>query len=42
MLLIETIAKTGIRVSEVKYITVESLDMGKAIVNNKGKCRIIK
>ena len=41
MLLIETIAKTGIRVSEVKYITVESLDMGKAIVNNKGKCRII-
>ena len=41
MLLIETIAKTGIRVSEVKYITVESLDQGKAIVNNKGKCRII-
>ena len=41
MLLIETIAKTGIRVSEVKCITVESLDMGKAIVNNKGKCRTI-
>lgn len=41
MLLIETIVKTGVRVSEIKYITVESLEIGKTIVNNKGKVRII-
>lgn len=40
-LLIETIAKTGARVSEVKYITIESLEIGKAIVDNKGKVRVI-
>ena len=39
--LIETIAKTGARVSEVKFITVESIDVGKAIVDNKGKIRTI-
>ena len=39
--LIETIAKTGVRVSEVKFITVESIEKGKAIVDNKGKIRTI-
>lgn len=39
--LIETIANTGARVSEVKYITVESVELGKAIVDNKGKIRTI-
>ena len=39
--IIETIAKTGTRVSEVKFITVESIEIGKAIVDNKGKIRII-
>ena len=40
-LIIETIACTGIRVSELKYITRDSLKLGKAIVNNKGKVRVI-
>ena len=40
-LILEVIAKTGIRVSEIHYITVESLDLGKAVVNNKGKIRIV-
>ena len=33
------IARTGIRVSEVKYITVDAVRDGKAIVDNKGKVR---
>ena len=40
-LLIETISKTGIRVSEVKYITVGALKKGKAEIDNKGKIRTI-
>lgn len=36
-LLIETISKTGIRVSEVKYITVDAIKKGKAEIDNKGK-----
>lgn len=40
-LLIETICGTGIRVSEVKYITVEAAKMGKAEISLKGKIRII-
>ena len=40
-LIIETIACTGIRVSELKYITRDSLKLGKAIVNNKGKIRVV-
>lgn len=39
--IIETIVKTGIRVSEIQYITRESLDAGKTIVDNKGKIRTI-
>lgn len=40
-LLMETICGTGIRVSEVKYITVETLKTGRAEINLKGKIRTI-
>ena len=40
-LLIETICATGIRVSEVKYITVEAIQAGRAEITLKGKIRII-
>lgn len=40
-LLIETIGATGIRVSEVKYITVEAAQKGKAEIALKGKIRVI-
>lgn len=40
-LLLETIAATGIRVSEVKYITVEAAECGRAEISLKGKIRTI-
>ena len=40
-LLMETICATGIRVSEVKYITVEAAQCGKAEISLKGKIRTI-
>lgn len=40
-LLMETICATGIRVSEVKYITVEAIRVGYAEVALKGKIRTI-
>jgi len=40
-LLMETICATGIRVSEVKYITVEAARAGRAEVALKGKIRTI-
>ena len=40
-LLMETICATGIRVSEVKYITVEAAETGRAEVSLKGKIRTI-
>jgi site-specific recombinase XerD len=40
-LLLETICGTGIRVSELKYITVEAVKKGEAVVNCKGKNRRI-
>lgn len=40
-LLLETICATGIRVSEVRYITVEALQVGRADVSLKGKVRSI-
>ena len=40
-LLMETICGTGIRVSEVRYITVETVKAGKAEVALKGKIRTI-
>lgn len=38
-LLIETICATGIRVSEIKYITVEAIRSGRAEIALKGKIR---
>ena len=40
-LLVETIGGTGIRVSEVPYITVEAVQSGKAEISLKGKIRVI-
>ena len=40
-LLMEAICATGIRVSEVRYITVESANAGKAEISLKGKIRTI-
>lgn len=40
-LLMETICATGIRVSEVKYITVETVRRGRADISLKGKIRTI-
>ena len=40
-LLIETIGATGIRVSEVRYITVEAVQSGKVSIMLKGKIRTI-
>lgn len=39
--LMQTIAATGVRVSEVKFITVEAVLAGKATINCKGKIRQI-
>ncbi len=41
MLLMETICATGIRVSELPYITVEAARAGRAEVDLKGKIRFI-
>lgn len=40
-LVMETMGATGIRVSEVKYITVEALNTGRADIALKGKIRTI-
>jgi site-specific recombinase XerD len=40
-LLLETMCATGIRVSEVQYITVEAVDRGRAEIALKGKVRTI-
>lgn len=40
-LLLETIASTGIRVSEVKYVTMEAAARGRAEIALKGKIRTI-
>ena len=40
-LLMETVCATGIRVSEVRYITVAALRCGKAQISLKGKIRTI-
>lgn len=37
--LMQTIASTGIRVSEVKYVTCEAVKSGQAVINCKGKIR---
>jgi site-specific recombinase XerD len=40
-LLIQTICGTGIRVSELQYITVEAARCGEAVVSLKGKTRTV-
>ena len=40
-LLMETICATGIRVSEVRYITVEAAQRGRTEISLKGKIRTI-
>ena len=40
-LLLQTICGTGIRVSELQYITVEAVKCGKAVVSLKGKTRSV-
>ena len=40
-LLLETICSTGIRVSELQYITAEAVQRHKASIRCKGKCREI-
>ena len=40
-LILQTICGTGIRVSELRYITVEAAKQGEAVVNCKSKTRVI-
>lgn len=40
-LLMQTICATGIRVSELQYITVEALKTGRAAIRLKGKLRVV-
>lgn len=40
-LVLQTICATGIRVSELKFITVEAIYCGKAEISNKGKVRVV-
>ena len=40
-LLMQTICSSGIRVSELQYITVEAIRVRKATINCKGKMRIV-
>lgn len=40
-LVIQTICATGIRVSELKFITVEAVQSGRTEISNKGKRRIV-
>lgn len=39
--LMQTICSTGIRVSELRFITVESVIKGQAYINCKGKMRVV-
>lgn len=40
-LIVQTICGTGIRVSELQYITVEAVKNGEAVVNSKAKTRSV-
>lgn len=40
-LILQTICGTGIRVSELRYITAEAVQEGRAVVNCKNKMRVI-
>ena len=37
--LMQTVASTGLRVSEIKYVTCEAVKRGQALINCKGKIR---
>ena len=39
--LMQTVASTGVRVSEIKYVTCEAVKAGQAVINCKGKIRQI-
>ncbi len=39
-MLLQTIGSTGIRISELRFITVEALEKGRAEIYNKGKSRV--
>lgn len=41
LLIMETVCATGIRISELQYITVQAAQDGRATVRCKGKCRVI-
>lgn len=41
-LVIQTICATGIRVSELRFITVEAVQTGRAEISNKGKRRLLR
>ena len=40
-LVIQTICATGIRVSELQYVTAEAIAAGRALITNKGKRRTV-
>lgn len=40
-MIIQTLCSTGVRVGELKYITVEAVRQGEAVIYNKGKIRTI-
>lgn len=39
--LMQTIASTGLRVSEIKYVTCDAIKSGQAVINCKGKMRVV-
>ncbi|MDD6484096.1 MAG: tyrosine-type recombinase/integrase [Clostridiales bacterium] len=39
--LMQTIASTGIRISELKYVTCEAVKIGQAVISCKGKMRVV-
>lgn len=40
-MLMQTICSTGIRVSELRYITADAVRKGEAVINCKGKMRVV-
>ena len=40
-LVMQAICATGIRVSELQFFTVEAVRMGRAVITNKGKTRLV-
>ncbi|GHV37412.1 hypothetical protein FACS18949_17680 [Clostridia bacterium] len=40
-LIMQTICSTGIRISELRWVTVEAVRLGQITVTNKGKTRIV-